>query len=373
MAPDVLTAMESCLSLSDDAATVARKVGAVGWEAVLATAEELRLAPAVVARLRDKQAVPGVPAVTLPSGVSTVTARIAHIWQSHLDRRRQLETGLVELVAALNRVGLEPVLLKGARSLATGAPAWRSMRDLDLLLFGRGAMRAHEVALGLGYRPAAASTEKAGKHHFQPLFRDDFPGWIEVHQKAASHRAEGLLPTRPLERMTAEVRFAGVSARILSAPAHTLHAVIHHHVGHRGDKSGCIDRKGLFEFCADMLAMSETEREEMLALAGTHPRLLATLDFWVAASRAAYGMPVELPFMLYPDAVVRAAAALAHDGQRGRYSGAMPEIAFAADLARLKRQPGGGTAVGRLALRAKVVSSMLRPMIDLFGGRQPDQ
>lgn len=372
MASEALTAMQSCLS-SDDAATVAGKVGTVGWEAVLAAAEQLRLAPALVARLREKRAVPNVPAITLPSGVSTVTARIEQIWLAHLDRRRELEAALAELVGAMNRAGLEPVLLKGARALATGNPAWRTMRDLDLLLFGNDAMRAHQAALGLGYRPAATSTEKAGKHHFQPLFRDDFPGWIEIHQKAATHRAEGLLPTRLLERMSTRVQFSGVSARVLTPPAHTLHAVIHHHVGHRGDKGGGIDLKGLFEFCADLQALSEAERRDLLALAGTHPRLLATLDFWIAAGHAAYGMPVEPPFALYPDAVARAAIALAPAEQQGRYSGTLLEIAFAADPARLKRQPGGRDVAGRLALRAKIVSSMLRPMIDLFGGRHPDQ
>lgn len=365
--------MSSCLSFADDAAAVNRKVGAIGWEPVLAVAQELRLAPALVARLEDKRAVPDIPAIVLPSGMSTITAQLQSIWRDHLDRRRQLQASLVELVGEMNRSGLEPVLLKGARSLATGQPTFRSMRDLDLLAFGPDAKRAHEVALALGYRPDPTSTEKAGKHHYQPLFRDDLAGWIEIHQRAATHRAEGLLPTAMLQTMTTGVSIGEASARILTLPAHTLHAVIHHHVGHRGDKNGGIDLKGLFEFCADLMAATPDERHELLALAGGHPRLLATLDFWVAAAHTIFGMPSEAPFDLHRDALARAAAALNPDQPRGRYSGVIEELAFAAGRERLQRLPGGRSAPGRLVLRLKVVSSMLRPMIRLGGGSQPDQ
>jgi hypothetical protein len=339
MAPEALMAMSSCLSFADDSAAVNRKVGAIGWERVLAVAQELRMAPAVVARLVDKHAVPDIPAIVLPSGVSTVTAQLQLIWREHIERRRQLYANLVELVGAMNRNGLEPVLLKGARSLATGQPAWRSMRDLDLLLFGPDAKRAHEVALALGYRPDPASTEKAGKHHYQPLFRDDLPGWIEIHQKAATHRAEGLLPTQMLKAMTAGVAIGDASARILTLPAHTLHAVIHHHVGHRGDKNGGIDLKGLFEFSADLMTATSAERHELLALAGGHPRLLSTLDFWVAAAHTIFGMPSDAPFDLHRDALDRAAVALNPDQPRGRYSGVIEELAFAAGRERLQRLP----------------------------------
>lgn len=373
MAQEALMAMSSCLSFADDSVAVNRKVGAIGWEPVLAVAQELRLASAVVARLQDKHAVPDIPPIVLPSGASTITAQFQRIWRDHLERRRQLQASLQELVGAMNRIGLEPVLLKGARSLATGQPGWRSMRDLDLLLFGPDAKRAHEVALALGYRPDPASTEKAGKHHYQPLFRDDLPGWIEIHQKAATHRAEGLLPTQMLKTMTAGVTIGDASARILTLPAHTLHAVIHHHVGHRGDKNGGIDLKGLFEFSADLMSASQAERHELLALAAGHPRLLATLDYWVAAAHTIFRMPPEAPFDLHGDAIARAASALNPDQPRGRYSGVMGELAFAADKQRLQRLPGGRSIPGRLVLRLKVVSSMLRPMIRLGGSLQPDQ
>lgn len=84
-------------------------------------------------------------------------------------------------------------------------------------------------------------------------------------------------------------------------------------------------------------------------------------------------MPSEAPFDLYRDALERAANGLNPDQLRGRYSGVIEELAFAAGKQRLQRLPGGRSAPGRLVLRLKVVSSMLRPMIRLGGGSQPDQ
>ena len=345
-----------------------------GWQAVLQAAVELRLAPALVARLREKRAARNIPALVLPSGMRTVTAMMETIWREHLERNGVLEDRLIELLVAMNARGLEPVLLKGARSFATGYPQWRSMRDLDLLLLGADAARAHEVALELGYRPAAGSTEKAGKHHFQTLFQDDLPGWLEIHRKAATHRAEDLPPTRLLQAMTVEAAVGATRARILASPAHALHAIVHHHVGHRGDKGGGMDLKGLFEFCADVLAMDGPERAELLALAHRHPRLLAALELWVAAADTAFGLPVAPPLSLYPDATERAARAMARSEEAGaRYGGVLEELAFAGDADRLRRLPGGGTMLGRAALRGRTFGSMFRPMIDLFGRFQPDQ
>jgi hypothetical protein len=242
-----------------------------------------------------------------------------------------------------------------------------------VLLPGREAARAHQVALALGYRPARGSTEKAGKHHFQPLFRDDLPGWIEIHAHAAAHRAEGLLPTALLATMTVPAAIGAATARVLAGPAHTLHALVHHHVGHRGDKGGAFDLKGLFEFAADLQSLTPTERQALHVLSLRHPRLLAALDLWLAGAHVLLALPVEPPFTLAPDAVARAARAIARIKTPGtRYAGVREEIAFAADAARLARLPGGGTAPGRLALRAKVLTSMFRPMIDLFR-TQPDQ
>ena len=80
-------------------------------------------------------------------------------------------------------------------------------------------------------------------------------------------------------------------------------------------------------------------------------------------------MPVEPPLTLAPDALVRARRAFERTASPGaRYAGVWEEIAFASDIARLRRLPSGQTARGRLALRGRTVSSMFRPMINLLGG-----
>ncbi len=362
-AGNVRRAISSCLSYRDGAAAVSAAVDAVGWATVIEHAQVLRLGPAVVSRLRDKRAVPLIPAVTLPNGMQTVTASLEQIWRNHVARRDVLRDRLTELVAAVNGAGLRPILLKGARSLAAGDPAWRTMRDLDLLLPGNEATEAYRVALDLGYRPDEKSTEKASGHHLPPLFRDDMPGWIEIHQRAATHRAEQPVPTGLLQTMTTEVAIGTASALILTPPAHTMHALVHHHIGHRGDKNGEIDLKGLFEFCTDLALMTKPELAELVALAERHPRLVAALELWVAAADGAFGSAVVPPLTVGADAVARAVSIERRANEpRRRNRGFVEEVAFACAKKRLSNQPGGGTAWGRFALCARVVSSMLTPM-----------
>jgi len=368
MNASVAKALCTCLSLADNAADVEVEARQAGWAAIVESAVQLRLGPALVSRLRDKGAVPPIPAVTLPNGLLTITASLDGIWRDHLHRRKVMAEWLAELVGALNAVGIEPILMKGARSLASGQPAWRSMRDLDLLVPGDAAERAQGIALSLGYQRSTGATEKAGKHHFQPLFRDDLPGWLEIHRKAAPYRAEGFVPTSLLASTSVPITLGEARARAFDGPGHTLHAIVHHHVGHRGDKGGGIDLKGLFEFAADAMAMNDDERGRTVALATRHPRLLAMLDLWVAAAHLAFGMPVIATLGLEPDARERAIRALTLAASPGgRYAGVLEEIRFATAPPRLARQPGGSSLVGRQRLRFVTIGSMLKPMIDPTG------
>jgi fido (protein-threonine AMPylation protein) len=90
----------------------------------------------------------------------------------------------VELVAPLNRIGVEPVLLKGAIRRVDGLYpeiGWRMMRDLDVLISEGSLAEAVEVLRGIGYD----SEQRA----IDPLEKDwrarhpDRPALVEVHRE----------------------------------------------------------------------------------------------------------------------------------------------------------------------------------------------
>ncbi len=223
---DDLRLLAACLAAgtSEPRRSEARAaLAARGYDRLFTFASDLRIAPVLIAALREASLAPAVPVLTLPDGRRTVTREMELIASEHAERRQALTQHLTEIVAAVNAAGLVPILIKGARSLWLGEPRWRTLRDLDIVLEGRTADAAQSAAIERGYRPSKAITERPGRHHLAPLFRDDLPGWIEIHRRAGNRYAEPLLPTRELVLGSREVRRDGLprpySVRRASCPA----------------------------------------------------------------------------------------------------------------------------------------------------------
>ncbi|MBN9622553.1 MAG: hypothetical protein J0H06_06305, partial [Actinobacteria bacterium] len=86
-------------------------------------------------------------------------------------------------LTVFNAGGFEPILLKGARSLWLGVELDRSMRDFDVLLPGAASKAANDLLKEQGFAPLPGAPERPNRHHLDLLFRDDMPGWIEIHRR----------------------------------------------------------------------------------------------------------------------------------------------------------------------------------------------
>jgi hypothetical protein len=149
------------------------------WPAVIAAADRHRLLPALAAALADLGLLQAPP--------SEVAELLAAVRAANTERNQRLAAGLAEAVAALNRAGIEPVLLKGAIRLVDGLypdPGWRMMNDLDLLAPPGRAAETFAVLQGLGYRTGKADAALPAGHHHLPLLRQTRTGVaIEVHDR----------------------------------------------------------------------------------------------------------------------------------------------------------------------------------------------
>ncbi|MEZ5875312.1 MAG: nucleotidyltransferase family protein [Hyphomicrobiales bacterium] len=130
-------------------------------------------------------------------------------------------------MTALNGVGIEPVLIKGAQSLWTGSPEWRYQIDLDLLIAENEAHSAQEELIKIGYGPDPELPKRDHRHHLEPLFRQDMPACIEIHRRAGNRYAEPLLPTAELLREGRRSEKDGLRVRLLPPHLHMLQALIH--------------------------------------------------------------------------------------------------------------------------------------------------
>jgi hypothetical protein len=336
-----------------------------GFEPAFRIGGETRLAGVLAAELLRKRLVPPGPGGNRSDGSVTPRRATEMVLEEHRERRRVLSLRLKEMVGALNAAGIAPVLLKGSRSLWTGSPAWRDLRDIDILVPGAGqAQRCDEVLRSMGYRPLAGAAQRPTHHHLQPLYREDLPGWVEVHRRAGNRYAERLLPTATILRHLRSANDGAADVLILPEELHVLHALVHHHVGHSAQARGTVDLKGLYEFAWSLASMSPDERKELAEHAASHPSMTAMLDLWLAAAADFYHLAVPEPFAVHADAVRRWQRIRARTARPSgwKYPGYVEEIGMAMNTARLSRQPGGDRQLARLSKRIAVIGALLPPL-----------
>jgi Uncharacterised nucleotidyltransferase len=104
-------------------------------------------------------------------------------------RNQRLSNQLGEALMALNGVGVTPVLLKGAATLATAESAVnvaRLISDLDIMISTEEIEAALEVLFALGYRVFFQAPKGAAKWYVD-LERDGDVGMIDLHQRLPGH------------------------------------------------------------------------------------------------------------------------------------------------------------------------------------------
>jgi len=289
----------------------------------------------------------------------TITKALGRFEANHTERRSVLLDRLVEIVAALNGEGIIPVVLKGGRSLVVGRPDWRQVRDIDLLVEPRLAGKAQYLVRGLGYRGAETPRSRLVHHHLEELYRGDLPGWVEIHRRGGPSRVEQFLPTAELLAVAEPVVVAG-NVRLGVLPPHLdlLHGVIHHHVGHRAVKRAEIDPKGLYEFGAGVMVLSEPERRVLAARVARHPRIMAILELWTTAAAQRFGMPIPAELAPAPD-VIRWWTEMT-DRRNAKPGGVGPELRAALDARRMRQAAGGHSRLRRAYWQLSIPLSFVK-------------
>lgn len=132
-------------------------------------------------------------------------------------RNAALRSQLAEIASYLNRIGIEPVLLKGATRLVDGLyrdPGWRFMRDLDLLVERERLSDAQGQLASHGYHPTEKAVDwPAGHKHLPPLYRDGDGAVVEIHGELLSQRQE-LCPARDVLVRSRLIDLDGARVRI---------------------------------------------------------------------------------------------------------------------------------------------------------------
>lgn len=187
------------------------------WERVVQLADELGIGPALWRAASHRGDVP-----------SPVTEGLRDRYRANTIRNARLRRQLRETVEALNRVGIEPLLIKGALQLCDGtlpAAGERWMEDLDIVVPRDGGARTERALNDLGYE---ANGGKPFLHpHELPFFRARTAGPIEVHIELGSDPIPTVLPVAQAWARSTPLSLEGARARAMCPTDQVLHNVLH--------------------------------------------------------------------------------------------------------------------------------------------------
>jgi hypothetical protein len=250
------------------------------WDALLETANRALLAPALCIALSHEELSSAVP--------DGVAAYLAELSRLNRIRNRRLEAQLGELVAALNRCGIVPLLLKGAAVLVTRGDSYaagRMVTDLDVLVAPDEAPAALAVLAGCGYQRIADRAPPA--HTLGDFARAQDVGAVDLHIALLNEPA--LLPLGDIDARAVDHEVDGLRVRLLPPTDRVLHLLLHDLVQDRGLHEGRLNLRHLHEF-ALLARTAPIEWPAIRAHLERH-RLAAALDLWLLAAAEIFGNP----------------------------------------------------------------------------------
>ena len=191
---------------------------ATDWDGVLTMANRCWLAPALHVALLRSGNVDEVPA--------DVRDYLALLHTRNRARNGKLLGQIAETVAALNRAGVEPMLLKGAAILAAAPDdllGARMMRDIDLLVAEAEIPATTECLAGLGYR--LLSRPVVPRHDYGEFGRPQDVGALDLHLRPPGppqfHRRD------VLDGDATTIACGGGRVRVPSPTIQALHLIVH--------------------------------------------------------------------------------------------------------------------------------------------------
>jgi hypothetical protein len=223
-------------------------------------------------------------------------------------RNRDLLAALVEIARALNPLGIEPLLLKGANALRPDdypGAADRVLGDLDLWVPPARVVAAAATLRDLGYRPnALAATcpnlpwDAARQHHAPALLHPLCPVKVELHRRLLAHRRDDAWLQAGLTTTTHALA-PGARVQVPDAGTRLLHNFLHAQITDRQHRLRCLNLRQLLEFAA--LAQRHPEALTPALLARLRPRRRRAFLEYLAQAEDWLGLA-------YPPALPRTAS-----------------------------------------------------------------
>ncbi|MGM4906865.1 nucleotidyltransferase family protein [Tardiphaga sp. 866_E4_N2_1] len=211
------------------------------WTALIALANHTLTTPALIAFVRSHRA-------TIPEDVA---AYVKELHDRNAIRNDRLSAQLEESVLALNRVGITPLLVKGAAMLATSRQSDRALRlmsDLDLIVRPDQIQTAMTALAAIGYS-VEFETDARHKKWYADLKRPLDVGMIDLHNELPGHS----FLNQARDGLRSQLRMIHLGAANALVPSPELQAlvlVMHDQFQDYGYWTGSIDLRHLLDLRA---------------------------------------------------------------------------------------------------------------------------
>lgn len=212
--------------------------GDVDWMSVIGLANQTLTSPALI-DLVD-QSPPVIP--------EDVCAYIRNLHSRNVVRNDRLATQLEEAVLAMNDLGVTPILIKGAATLATAPRERRGVRlmaDLDIVVTPEETESAVAALTAIGYGIQAEAPPESPRWHME-LSRPSDVGAIDLQQRAPGPAYAYRRYCHPLKHCVLAVVGRG-RAYIPTPTYQALMLIIHDQFQDYGYWLGDIDLRHLVE------------------------------------------------------------------------------------------------------------------------------
>lgn len=206
-----------------------------------------------------------------------------------------LQGELQQVIQWMNRLGIAPLLLKGAITLVTSpypGSEDRVIGDLDLLVPEESLARACQELVAQGYQQTEGWSEAylETHHHAPPLMHPTLPVTVELHRWVVEKDFAACLPVEALWTHGQHCVWQGVELLLPDTTDWLLHTFVHDQLQHRGYHQGVLALRPLLEFVGLWISQQQQIDWERMVHQLGRDHALALAAYLVAANRL-FGQP----------------------------------------------------------------------------------
>jgi hypothetical protein len=210
------------------------------WELLIETSSFHLVTPSLAGCLQDKLAIP-----------REIRQYLDAVLALNGQRNALLLEALLRIVAALNAIDIEPVLMKGCARLVEGEypqPNMRFLGDLDVLVPMNRATDAYAALMANGFGEKPGQAYRPDHHHLHMLIENKTGAGVEIHTQVSPGFCRQVLLTPWFCDGSRPFRLQDdLQVRLPDPTRSAGHNIVHHQLHHDGYQNCTIELRQLLD------------------------------------------------------------------------------------------------------------------------------